>query len=71
MTGANGEYQFRRRLLDTAAELRAMAQKAAPARKGLVLADARRLEALARDASDASVDPRFEPIGPLMPGARP
>lgn len=59
MDSVLGEERLRRRLLDTAAELRAMAQHMAPNRRDGLLADARRLEAMAGEPSDDGLDPRF------------
>ncbi|MCA8908046.1 MAG: hypothetical protein KDA49_13920 [Rhodospirillaceae bacterium] len=59
METALGEERLRRRLLDTAAELRTMAQHMAPHRRDCLLADAQRLEAMADEPSDDRFDPRF------------
>ena len=58
-----GEETLRRRLLDTAAELRAMAGRMDACRRDCLLDDARRLEAMASGVVCDCLDPRFDRCG--------
>ena len=62
---AFGEETLRRRLLDTAAELRTMASRMEACRRDCLLDDARRLEAMANGTVCDCLDPRFDRYGPV------